>query len=81
MELMLAVIERALVGSEKLQAAERADLFEGIAQLTLHQVPALSLEAAETAKALREAEARQLTFAALLRPNPTETETQNTRQQ
>jgi hypothetical protein len=69
-DLMLAVIERSLTGAEALSQAQRADLYDGVAALCGGQLPEVAAHAAATAAALREAEQRQLVFAALLRPNP-----------
>ena len=66
-ELMLTVIQRALAGADQLPADQRADLYEGIAQLCEGHLADIAITAGKTATSLREAEQQQLTFAALLR--------------
>ena len=60
------VIQRALVGAEALPPAQRADLYQGIAQCLAAEFPAESLAAQTTAEQLREAETRQRQFLDLL---------------
>ncbi len=69
---ILELIERAMAGTEKLPAASRADLYDAAAALLSGASADLMLAqtavaASQAAQALREAEARQLTFASLLR--------------
>jgi hypothetical protein len=66
--LLRTLVERALRGSELLPLAERADLHEAAA-LTLRRAdPAAADVAFYAAGLFRQAENRQLEFAALLRP-------------
>lgn len=67
-DLMLTVIERALAGSESLTHAQRADLYDGVSALCRTEMRDVAEHASAAAAALREAEQRQLVFAALLRP-------------
>lgn len=71
-ECILELMERAMNGTESLPAKARADLYDAAAELLKGapshlQLGQTSAAAALAAKALREAEARQLTFASLLR--------------
>jgi hypothetical protein len=56
------VIQRALIGAESLPPAERADLYQGIAQCLAAEFPSESLVAQKTAEQIREAETLQRQF-------------------
>lgn len=60
--LLRPLIRTAVNGAEGLPAADRADVFEGIAHITRKADPTTSREAAQLAHALREAEGLQLHF-------------------
>ena len=71
-ESILELLARAMAGVEALPTTRRADLFEAAAVLLANAPGDLQLgsaadAAAYAARSLREAEAHQLTFAALLR--------------
>lgn len=65
-DFVIPVVRRALNGAEQLPPAERADLFEGVSEILCGCSPKEAKAAKEAAKALRQAEQRQLHFNALL---------------
>jgi hypothetical protein len=80
LEALRPLLELAQDAAPGLPASKRADIYEGLALAIGTSCPAMRDEAQAICDALREAETRQLTFAALLRPNPNETQ-KTTRQQ
>ncbi|WP_397379686.1 hypothetical protein [Prosthecobacter sp.] len=62
MKLLTPLIAAAIRGAESLPPVERADVFEGIAQITAEQDPETSRNAQDLAKAIRDAEGLQLHF-------------------
>jgi hypothetical protein len=66
--LLRTLVERALRGCELLPLADRADLHEAAALALRRADPAASDLALHAAGLFRQAENRQLEFAALLRP-------------
>lgn len=71
-EALMELMERAMAGTETISAASRADLFDAAALLLtnapdIYQLGAVADAAANAAQAIRDAEARQMVFAALLK--------------
>ena len=65
--LVVQLVRTVLPSLDKADPAHRADLLEGISIVTRDAAPDISVEAARTASAIRDAATAQLTFAAILK--------------
>lgn len=66
-ELVVQLVRTVLPSLNAADPAHRADLLDGISIVTREAAPDISVEAARTASAIRDAAAAQLTFASILK--------------